>query len=202
MQIDWTLKITDLVMIVALFVGPIAAVQITEYLRSTKDSQKRKEHIFRTLMATRSSSLSYAHIEALNLVEIEFNSSIPKEKKVIDCWRLYIAHLNAKNYPMDIWQTKRGELLIDLLYEISTLLGYAHDKAQIQSGAYYPQGYVNVENDNAETRQLWLEVLRGKRQIPMKAEVVAFLPPSQSVPSVQALPPSQSLPPPSSPPSQ
>ena len=150
-------------------------------------------------MATRSSNLIYSHIEALNLVEIEFDGSNPREKRIIDCWRLYIAHLNSKDYPPLNWEIRRKELLIDLLYEISNLLGYSHDKSQIQSGAYYPQGYVNLENENTETRQLWLEVLRGNRKIPMKAEVYASspaaLPPNQ--PAVQspnqpaALPPNQ-----------
>jgi len=177
MQFDWTIKITDLVMIIALVVGPIAAVQITEYLRKSDDARKRKVHIFRTLMATRSSNLLYAHIEALNQVELEFDPAKPQEKKIIDYWRIYIAHLNNKNYPRDSWDARRHELLIDLLFEISVLLGYPHDKSQIQSGAYYPQGYVDTENENAETRKLWLEVLKGLRQLPMKAEVSTNQPP-------------------------
>ena len=194
MTFDYTVKITDLVMIFALFVGPIIAVQITEYLRKAEDARKRKVHIFRTLMATRSANLIYSHIEALNLVEIEFNGSTPAEKKILDCWRLYIAHLNSKEYSPQDWQNRRKDLLIDLLYEISNSLGYSHDKSQIKSGAYYPQGYVNVENENTETRQLWLEVLRGNRQVPMKAEVFA------SPPAVAVQPPSQpTIPPPSQP---
>ena len=190
MTFDFTVKISDIVMILALLLGPIIAVQITEHLRKAEDARKRKIHIFRTLMATRSSNLNYSHIEALNLVEIEFNSSKREEKKIVDCWRLYIAHLNAKDYPPPNWENRRKELLIDLLYEISNLLGYAHDKSQIQSGAYYPQGYVNVENENTETRQLWLDVLRGNRKIPMKAEVYTA---SSTVP-----PPSQPTVPPTS----
>ena len=172
-------------MVVALFFGPIVAVQLTEYLRKSEDAKKRKVHIFRTLMATRSANLIYAHIEALNLVEIEFHSSLAQERKVVDCWRLYLAHLNDHNYvkqSADAWAKRKNDLLIDLLYEMSIALGYSYDKSQIQNGAYYPQGYSNAENENAETRKLWLEVLRGQRQFPMKAEVYTNQPPPTQKP--------------------
>ena len=74
MEWEWKIRITDIIMIIAIIVGPIIAVRITEKLRLKKDSRDRKVHIFRTLMATRSAPLAAMHIEALNLVELEFQA--------------------------------------------------------------------------------------------------------------------------------
>jgi hypothetical protein len=169
--IDYSIKLTDILTIIALFFGPLIAVLITENSRKKDAAVRRKLHIFRTLMGTRNSSLAANHIEAINLVEVEFKLKVPLEKNVIDAWKLYLNHLRSSNTSGETWEAKRKDLLMDLLFEMSKCLGYGHDKAEIQVGAYYPQAYVTVESENNESRRLWLEVLRGKRQIPMKAEI-------------------------------
>jgi hypothetical protein len=42
-------------------------------------------------------------------------------------------------------------------------------KSLIKSGSYYPKGFVDTENQRAELRRLLLEVLEGKRPIPVRA---------------------------------
>lgn len=169
---DFTIKITDIIMIGAIVIGPILAVQITEYLRNLKDIRDRKVYIFRTLMATRSAPLLGVHIEALNLVELEFHSNKAQDRRVVDTWRLYLTHLSDQRYPKETWSTRKDELLIDFLHEMSLALGYSYDKSQIKSGAYYPSGYQESDFDHYETRKLWLEVLKGKRPLPMLARIV------------------------------
>jgi hypothetical protein len=175
---EWTVRVTDVLTILAIIAGPILAVQITEYLRKSGEATKRKIHIFRTLMATRSVPLSAAHIESLNLVEIEFRSSRHQERRVVDCWRLYLAHLNDRNYPQEAWAARKGDLLIDLLYEMSGVLGFSYDKSQIKSGTYYPSGWQEAELEQIEARKLWLDVLRGQRTLPMQV----FPPPASPAP--------------------
>jgi hypothetical protein len=135
-QIDWSIKLTDVLTIIALVAGPLVAVMITERSRKKDEDKKRKIHIYKTLMATRSTTLVFTHIEAINLVEVEFHSSIPQEKRVIDTWKLYIAHLKDRSLTVETWELRRKDLLADLLYEISSCLGYGHDKAQIQQRIY------------------------------------------------------------------
>lgn len=168
---DSTIKITDIIMIGAIIIGPLIAVQITEYLRKVKDTRDRKVHIFRTLMATRSAPLVAMHIEALNLVELEFHSNKKQERRVVDAWKLYLTHLADRRYPKETWGTRRDELLMELLFEMSLALGYSYDKSQIKSGTYYPSGYEDADFDHYETRKLWLEVLKGKRPLPTVARV-------------------------------
>lgn len=155
-------------MIVALVSGPILAVQISETLRNSAEARRRKIHIFRTLMATRSASLSPSHIEALNLVEIEFYSTRAQERKVVDCWRLYLVHLNDRNYPRESWAARKDDLLFDLLYEMAQSIQFSYDKSQIKSGTYYPGGWQEAEVEQIETRKLWLQILQGKRELLVK----------------------------------
>lgn len=170
MEWEWKIRITDIIMIIVIFAGPIIAVRITEYLRNQKDSRDRKVHIFRTLMATRSAQLAGMHIEALNLVELEFQAAPHPARRVVDAGRLYIDHLKDYLYPKETWVVRKNELLVDLLYEMSTALDYNFDKVQIKAGSYYPSGYEDAENDNLQIRKLWLEILKGNKQLSIKTD--------------------------------
>ncbi len=167
MEWEWKIRITDIIMIIAMIVGPTIAVRITEKLRHKKDSRDRKVHIFRTLMATRSAPLAAMHVEALNLVELEFQVHPDASSTVVAAARLYMDHLNDRQYPKDMWGSRKGELLVDLLYEMSKTLGYNFDKVQIKAGSYYPSAYGETDEDNYKTRKLWLEILEAKRLLPI-----------------------------------
>ena len=67
--------------------------------------------------------LAPGHVEALNLIDIEFDAKISKEKKVVDVWKLYNAHLGDASYPRETWNVRRAEILVDLLYEMAIYLG-------------------------------------------------------------------------------
>jgi hypothetical protein len=82
------------------------------------------------------------------------------------------------NYPKETWAARKSELLVELLYEMSKSLGYNFDKVQIKSGSYYPSGYEDNDLDMLESRKLWLEILRGKRHLPMVAGIYN-LPPKE-----------------------
>ncbi len=119
----------------------------------------------------------------MNLVELEFQG--PRSaKRVVDAGRLYIAHLGDRLYPTEAWSTRKDELLVDLLYEMSTSLGYNFDKVQIKAGSYYPSGYGDAENETVQIRKLWLDILKGNKRLPMSAEVY---PPPQNTTQVSDL---------------
>ena len=167
MTLDWTVRVSDIVMILAVFVGPIVAVQLTEWLRTSKELRERRDSIFRTLMSTRSATLAPAHIEALNLVDVLFHSKKPQDRKVVDSWKLYLAHMNDHSYPRESWGARKADLLHDLLYDMGSSLGYSFDRSHIKAGTYYPHGYEDAERDQYESRKLWLEVARGARTVPI-----------------------------------
>jgi hypothetical protein len=116
-QLVWNGEVrpTDIAIVIATLCGPFLAVYITERQRKKAEVKERKAKVFRSLMATRSANLVPAHIESLNLVEAEFDSGTKDERHVVDAWRLYLAHLNDRNYPKASWGSKREELLVELL---------------------------------------------------------------------------------------
>ena len=165
----------------AIVVGPILAVQISEYLCRRRDAHYRKVHIFRTLMANRAAQLTASNIEALNLVYFEFGTvaksylrkfwmaatgQAKRERDVIECWRLYLGHLNDASYSGAPWEAKRADLFTDLLYAVSVAVGYRSEKSQIKNGAYYPKAFSEAEAANLQSRTLLLEILAGRRQLP------------------------------------
>jgi hypothetical protein len=184
MQFDFTIKITDIIMILALVAGPIAAVQIESFLRRKRALHERRVRIFRTLMSTRPSPLAVAHIEALNLLELEFHTPDSQDKKVLDSWKIYHLHLNSfyTYQPKEGWEQRRFDLLVDLIYEMGLAVGYSYDKATIKTGCYAPEGFRTVEMENTESRRLWLEILRGNRGLPMTPFQLAPAPPIQRSP--------------------
>jgi len=89
------MDITDIIMIFAVFLGPIFAVRIQNYIETKRESRNRKLYIFHTLMSTRATTLSQNHVTALNMIDIAFYS----DKEVIDAWKIYYDHLSNK--PLD-----------------------------------------------------------------------------------------------------
>lgn len=164
MAIDWTVKVTDAAIVIASFTGPFCAVWAAEWLRKKSDKNARRVHIFRTLMATRSQPASQLHVEAINLVEIEFSN----DKGVIDAWALYRHHLDSGNRysTYQDWDTERERLHHELLFAISGVLKYPFAKSDMKRGTYYPISLSEEANDTAATRKLWLEILKGNRPLP------------------------------------
>lgn len=89
------MTISDWLVIIAIIIAPILAVQIQKFIENRKVIKERKMQVFRTLMATRATSLSPLHVEALNMIDIEFH----KDKKIVDAWKLLLD--NFANYPKD-----------------------------------------------------------------------------------------------------
>ncbi len=57
---------SEWVMIFAVIVGPILAIQIQKYIEGVKEAKERKISVFKDLLATRASTLAYKHVVALS----------------------------------------------------------------------------------------------------------------------------------------
>lgn len=156
--------------ILAIFLGPIVAVQLTRYLDEKREIRNRKLNIFKTLMATRAYTVSWNHVEALNRIDLEFSKQKPNERKVLDAWKAYLDLLGDKALPPDQWTVKRVDLLVDLLQSMALVLKYDFDKTQIKNSAYAPKAHGDIEAEQNALRRLSLELLEGKRAIPIAAK--------------------------------
>ena len=171
-------------MVAAIIAGPILAVQVQKYLESFNESKKRKMALFETLMSTRGDKAFHTHVTALNKIDIEFygksvlgiRSQSNGEKKVTKAWKMYNDHLNSRDGADEYkaWALRGEPLFINLLYVMSQHLGYEFDEVQLRRDFYKPQGHVNVQTDQEIIRAGIVDVLAGRKPIPV---VVTYLPP-------------------------
>lgn len=164
------MTISDWLMIGAVLAGPIIAVQLTRHLDNRREVRDRKLSIFKNLMATRSYVTSWVHVEALNRIDLEFDTNRPKEREVIDAWKAYLDHLNSFNaMPVDQWITRRVDLFVDLLHKMALVLDYNFDKTHIKNSSYAPKAHGDLEAEQMQLRQMAIELLEGKRPLPVTA---------------------------------
>lgn len=173
MTFDWTVRLTDIVMILAVIAGPILAVLATEVYRRRKEASDRREAVFRVLMATRNATLVPHHIENLNLVDTVFHGSDSRSRAVVDQWKVYLQHLGDRNYPQQTWSARKVDLFHDLLQKMSLVVGYSFDLSHIKGGTYYPEGYEAAELEQASLRKLLLKIIAGEESLK-----VSILPPN------------------------
>ena len=162
--------LSSLAIICATLLGPVFAVQVQKYLERGREESERRNRIFKILMSTRATRLAPAHIEALNLIDIEFPATHKSFRRVRSAWKAYRTHLNEPLPDVaqqPVFLARRDDLFIDLLYEMGTALDYEFDKTQISKDAYSTVFHHNLESDFATIRAKILEILTGKAALPM-----------------------------------
>lgn len=177
--------ISDFLMICAVILAPLIAVQVDKYLEKKRNKKERKLNVFKTLMATRGRVLDPRHVEALNMIDLEFDG----EKSVTDAWKAYLDHLvNIPKYPtsegeneeekksektiydsqMATWGGQSENFLADLLFTMGESLDYNFDKTHIKRSIYSPQGHADTENEQQLLRRASIELLMGRLTLPVK----------------------------------
>lgn len=162
------MTIADWLMIAAVLLGPIIAVQLTRYLDNKKEERERKLQVFKTLMATRSYAVSWDHVGALNRIDLEFDKDDKKEKAVIEAWKAYLDLLRDGSISSEQWNIKRIDLFVEFLHKMAQVLDYDFDKTHIKNSSYSPVAHENIEEEQKKLRAGLIEVLAGNRSIPMK----------------------------------
>jgi hypothetical protein len=137
------MTIAEWMMIAAVLLAPLIAVQVQKWLEGWREKKERKKQIFTTLMATRATRIDPSHVTALNMIDLEF-----KETSVLEKWREYIDCLAEapeipttdsseeiqQAYKSDLknWNVRHDDKFIDLLYEMSRVLKYKFDKVHLK----------------------------------------------------------------------
>jgi hypothetical protein len=171
----------DWAMLIAVLLGPILAVRVSEIIAGIREDRDRKIGIFKTLMSTRATNLAPRHVEALNMIDVEFDKNKRKDKAVIAAWRTYLNCLNESTaHATDIWLKNRRDALVELLYQMGVRLGYDFEKHEIDKNSYFPVGHGEIENDNHIIRKGLAAILSGQASIPME---ITGVPPRQPNPS-------------------
>lgn len=164
---DWNIKISDVAIVFATVLGPILAVQIQKFLERRRAAEERRLVIFRTLMATRASSLSPEHVAALNAIPIEFYGDKPEFAEIRGIWKQYIEHLYKKAVNPEVWGEKRQDLFNDLLFAIAKSLNYSFDKAALSREIYSPIAHAEIEREQEVIRKGIVKILSGEAALPL-----------------------------------
>ena len=175
------MKVEDLT-VVALLAGPVIAIRVSEILAERKEIRERKLKIFRALMTTRATALSPLHVEALNMIDLEFNPRDKRDKPILLAWKVYLDHLNERGVAQDIWNSKRLDLFLDLLYAMAVRLGYDEfDKVHLKNASYIPEAHGMIESDQSAIRKGLADLLTGKVPLPMKITEIPIIRSHQQV---------------------
>jgi hypothetical protein len=159
--------------ILALFGGPISAVQIQKFIERRTEGHRRKLDVFKTLMASRANRVSAAHVEALNRIDTEFY----KDKNVIESWKQY--HAQLYGVPRDLqdpdykakmaaWEAQSVEKLLEMLDIMAKSLGYELGKAYIQTSSYTPQLHADMQLEANFIRRSVVEIFLGTKSLPIE----------------------------------
>lgn len=166
----------DWLTLLAVLLSPLLAVQVTAFIERRRQSRERRLNIFRTLMGTRATGLSPDHVQALNMIDIEFYwkgkwkiYSDHKAEEVLRAWRIYLDHLSdKKSFTEESWAEKRIDLFIELLHKMAVSLGYDFDKVHIKRTSYFPQSYGDMEDDQHIIRKGLVALMKGEISLPLK----------------------------------
>lgn len=172
------MTVADWVMVFAVLAAPVLAVQVQKHLDTLRECRGRKVHLFQTLMATRGARLSPLHVQALNMIDIEFYGTswfgaqprrTADEQAVLDAWKAYHDHLgeSVSDGAMEVWARKRDDLFIELLYAVAKAVGYHFDKVQLRKGIYTPVGHGQLEDDQQVIRKSLVSILSGNKPVPI-----------------------------------
>ena len=107
------MDIKDWVTVIAVILSPLLAVQAQKMIETLREKRNRRIKIFKTLMSTRGERLSRDHVQALNMIDIEFYGrrffgirfQRRSEKAVTNAWKNYNDNLNStSNYELVDWR--------------------------------------------------------------------------------------------------
>ncbi len=162
-----------LVTILAIFIGPFFAIRMQKRIEKDALRESKQHDIFRTLMATRANRISIKHVEALNLISMDFSENKESEQPIIVAWESLLDQYNdypvynnyddKSRYSIDlqIAEKESSKYLIELLSEMSKCLGYGFKKIDIKNGCYAPVGHSEKDNEEILIRKSLVGVLQG-----------------------------------------
>ena len=160
------MRLTDIIMIAAVLLGPTAAVQVSTLLEVRREHRRRQLAVFRTLMTTRALTTSALHVEALNMIDVEFSSPKRKERAVRDAWKSYFDNL-CTQVEGQTGFLQRQQLLVDVLFAMAKCLDYDLDKTHIKNTVYLPNALLQAEDDQSMARKAMAALLSGRISLPV-----------------------------------
>jgi hypothetical protein len=177
-----SITISDWLIILATACGPILAVQAQKWIERARARRETRKSIFYQLMAYRATPLAPERIRALNMIDLEFRPGwfgyqSAKDKAVTTAWENLLDKLNDGPGGQNVtdlraWNQLCDNLSVDLLFALSTALGFHFSKVELKRGIYYPQGHFTKEALQDFISENLAKLLAGDKAL--KMEVTSF----------------------------
>ncbi|HEX2529806.1 MAG TPA: DUF6680 family protein, partial [Geminicoccus sp.] len=135
----------------------------TFWRSATEAKYSRRLAVFRILMATRKVGISQDHVNALNLVEVDFYGC----KQVETAWKEYKNHLNTRSTELAAWSEAKEQLLAKLLHSMASTLGFNIAAIDIFKGGYAPEGWQFRENQQHTISEYMIDLSAGRKAVPI-----------------------------------
>ena len=167
---DYINSLILIVTIVAVYYGPVRAIEISSRIEEKRQKRQEQWTIFTNLMRFRKISLDALHVTSLNLIDVVFHDN----EKVVAAHRKYMNFLMTvlpDDQPLIITEkfvSDRGDAFVELVSEMGKHLGLKLDKSDIKKYGYAPQGWATAEEQILQFRKLMNELLSGQRGLPIK----------------------------------
>jgi|CXWL01.1.fsa_nt_gi hypothetical protein len=164
--------------VLATGVGPIAAVGLSLWREARNSLKSRQLWVFRTLMMTRRLGISADHVNALNLVEVDFY----KCQKVLENWKTYKDHLFSNAPEDEVWYEKKERLLANLLFEMAAAQDLSIPAMEIFKGGYAPKGWAHIQSRQNAALEYVYELSQGSKIVPIWITGTTTQPPTEQTP--------------------
>jgi hypothetical protein len=151
--------------IIAILVGPIAAVLTQLWLQARKVKRDQKLWVYGTLMSNRATWISANFVLAMNFVDVVFykNTAVREKRKQL------MAHVKkqtkADGTLEDLDWDKSKDIFAEMMNLMGKELGYDFEHTQIKDTAYYPVGHERMDTLAFALRDKGLAVLEGRANI-------------------------------------
>ncbi len=151
----------DILNLIAIFVIPIVAVIVGQYLQNNAEKRKDKMQIFKTLMTSRIYGWTPESVHCLNIIDIVFSD----DEKVRSAWKDLHDKYCTQN-PDDVQLKKIQIAQYKLLETISNSLGYK-DKVTWETiqNPYIPNGMIKQWEEQQKSQQAYNTLLNSMADI-------------------------------------
>jgi hypothetical protein len=152
-QLYWGMKLYELITIVAIIVGPIAAVIIQLLSEARRQKRDQQTQTMRMLVSTRHMPSDPAYSTAINMIPIDFN----RNRKVMYAWESYIETIQFQPAPENVavHEKKIVTKQTKLIFEIMKSLGYNLPETDIETTPYAAGGFIARDNIMLEAWRAW-----------------------------------------------
>jgi hypothetical protein len=140
----WGLKLSELVSLIGIIIGPIVAVCITLIIEARRRKRDQQVQTMRMLVSTRHLPSDPAYTTAINMIPVDFN----KNRRVMAAWKAYIDAVFHKPTSENIAKHKidTEAKQTKLIFAIMRYLGYELAEIDIQTTPYAAGGMIDRDN--------------------------------------------------------